>query len=65
MAAVWKQQPDEILKDWLFQAMYKSTDLTDWERNFLVSIDKQYRKTGKLSKKQQDILERIYAEKTR
>lgn len=38
--------------------------LTEWEENFLSSIEYQYNQRGSLSDKQFEILERIYSEKT-
>lgn len=38
--------------------------LTDWERSFMESITDQWDRTGRLSERQAEILERIYAEKT-
>jgi hypothetical protein len=38
--------------------------LSDWERGFIVSVRSQFDRTNSLSKKQQEILERIYADKT-
>jgi hypothetical protein len=64
MAEVWHMEDPIIIQHWLFQVLYHSKDLTDWERKFLVDIDKQFHRTGRLSQKQQEIVERIYAEKT-
>ncbi len=41
-----------------------SRTLTEWEENFIASIEYQYNMKRKLSDKQFEILERIYAEKT-
>ena len=65
MAEVWKPKSMELLKHWIFESLYHGFDITDWERNFLVSIDKQLHNTRYLSQKQEETLERIYAEKTK
>ncbi len=41
-----------------------SKPLTAWERSFMESITDQWDRTNRLSEKQLEILERIYAEKT-
>lgn len=41
-----------------------SKDLTDWEMNFIDDINIKFDIYKKLSEKQFEILERIYAEKT-
>lgn len=38
--------------------------LTPWERTFMESVTEQMERAGTLSERQQEILERIYAEKT-
>lgn len=41
-----------------------SKELTKWEENFLESIAEQFETKGSLSERQQEILDRIYSEKT-
>ena len=41
-----------------------SRELTEWEENFVVSVRRQFKEKGMLSARQEEILERIYAEKT-
>lgn len=38
--------------------------LSKWEEDFMESITEQYGQSGKLSEKQKEVLERIYAHKT-
>ena len=52
-----------ILRDWIKRCLHESGGLSDWERNFLESIDDQFSHTGQLSRRQEEILERIYTEK--
>ena len=40
-----------------------SKPLTKWEESFMESITDQFERTGSLSERQLEILERIYAEK--
>jgi hypothetical protein len=66
MAQVWKSQPKEVLQQWIDDILNEaSDDLTEWESNFVDSLDSCLRNTGRLSQRQQEILERIYAEKTK
>jgi uncharacterized membrane-anchored protein len=66
MAEVWKPQPREVIESWIEDIISEASDkLTPWETNFVESVSKQLDRTGSLSQKQEEILERIYAEKTR
>lgn len=67
MALPWKQKPKEVLIHWissLDEPAVKET-LSDWEEHFVASLSFQIGRTGKVSEKQEQILERIYAEKTK
>ena len=64
MAEVWKSKPTRVLQDWIDQCI-ESTQLTHWERDFVESVGEQLERRGTLSERQQEILERIYAEKTK
>ena len=37
--------------------------LTDWEHDFIESVEKQFKQKGYLSEKQEEVLERIYRER--
>ena len=51
--------------DQMIEALHTpSRELTKWEENFLASIEEQYQKNKKLSERQVEILDKIYAEKT-
>jgi hypothetical protein len=65
MAEMWKMRDPEIIKHWIFESLYHSIGLTDWEWLVLVSIDKQFHSKGFISQRQQKILERIYVERTK
>lgn len=63
----WKQQPKEVLLHWigsLDNPAIHST-LSDWEQHFLASISFQILRSGSVSQKQQEVLEKIYAENTK
>lgn len=49
---------------WIDQCMEERHKLSDWERNFVIDIRLQLREKGRLSDKQAEVLERIYADKT-
>ena len=53
----------EIIADWLERCEGEARNLTDWERNFLESVQEQFDRSGHLSEKQIEILERIYCER--
>lgn len=65
MAEVFKQHPADVLLDWVEEITQNGKDLTPWEDDFVESIGDQLARTSKVSQKQQEILERIYAEKTK
>lgn len=54
----------EVIQSWL-DAINEDSDLTKWEQGFIESITQQFEERGTLSDRQEEILERIYAEKTR
>lgn len=49
---------------WITAVNEHGVNLTDWERQFMESVTDQWDRTGRLSDRQVEILERIYAEKT-
>ena len=66
MAQVWVPKDQELLQSWIDAIVEEaSDDLTDWEASFIDSIQGQLLKKGSLSQGQEEILERIYAEKTK
>lgn len=66
MSKIWQPKDNSTLKDWFDTICDEASDkLTEWETNFIDSI--QYRINGglNLSERQEQTLERIYAEKTK
>jgi len=65
MAQVWKPQSQEVYQSWVDVIKDEAQDkLSDWEFDFVNSIDIQLANCRDLSEKQATILERIYSEKT-
>ncbi len=54
----------EVLQDWITAIYDRGTGLSKWEADFIDSLQLQLESRGSLSERQQEILERIYAEKT-
>lgn len=54
----------KVLQHWITEVNDHGRGLTDWEQNFMESITEQFDERGTLSERQQEILERIYGEKT-
>jgi hypothetical protein len=55
---------EQTLRNWLDECLNHGRNLTEWEQDFCESLDQQLVAGRRLSPVQQDILERIYAEKT-
>lgn len=53
------------ISEWIQRIQEEGRGLTNWEEEFVQSIDEQMEQRGRISDKQEEILERIYAEKTR
>jgi uncharacterized membrane-anchored protein len=64
MAQMWQSKSKDVLEYWITSSLEEG-DLTKWETNFLESIDDQLSRSGKLSERQQEILEKIYVEKVK
>ena len=65
MPPIWKPTDPKTLRYYIDTILEEAEDkLNDWERNFIDSIDKGLERYGKLSQRQEEILERIYADKT-
>lgn len=60
----WKSQPPEVLQHWIDSLKIEHESLSEWENNFILSVEAHLTRSGTLSQKQQLILERIYSEKT-
>jgi hypothetical protein len=67
MAEIWKSLSLDTYKCWA-QAILDEHDisnkLTDWELNFVTDIKDQLETGFALSRRQAEVLERIYAQKT-
>jgi hypothetical protein len=50
--------------DWIREINENGKGLTDWEANFMESVTDQFERTGEVSPKQREHIERIYATKT-
>ena len=59
------RQSKETIGRWLLVIEESGRDLTKWEGSFIESIADQFASTKSISDRQEEILERIYAEKTR
>lgn len=53
------------IEDWLAAIEEDQDRLTKWEADFVESLRDQWERRGSLSERQVEILERIYAERTR
>jgi repressor of nif and glnA expression len=58
------KQKLEVIADWIERINTEGRKLTEWELEFMESIAEQFDRIGSLSDRQEEILERIYAEKT-
>jgi len=58
------QEHRNKLDRWIMTIEVKGRGLTPWEDEFVESIKTQLEKKGTCSIKQEEILERIYSEKT-
>lgn len=54
----------EVIKQWITTIVEEGTKLTKWELDFMESIADQFTEKNWISDKQEEILERIYSEKT-
>lgn len=62
----WKPQSNEVHRAWINAIIDEAQDsLSTWEMGFITSITTIVEKGWGLSQKQEEILERIYAEKTK
>ena len=57
-------KPWGVIEDWIDRCQHSSSGLTAWEQDFIDSLEDQFGRTGSISDRQEEILERIYAEKT-
>lgn len=66
MAKVWEAQDISTYLNWV-EAIYgeASDALNNWEVDFLDSVETKLRQKRQITQSQAEILERIYAEKTK
>lgn len=65
VAPIWKSKEQHIYQGWIDAILTEASDeLTEWETNFVSSLQDQLLKKGRLSEAQEKILDRIYTEKT-
>jgi hypothetical protein len=67
MPPIWKPLAKEIYYQWIESLKDEAwEELNEWEQNFVTDIERRLMKYReyKLSEKQHEILERLYAEKT-
>jgi hypothetical protein len=65
MAPIWKPQSHEVLESWITAILEEaSDDLNDWETNFIEDMTIRIANKWQLSQKQEETLEKIYANKT-
>lgn len=58
------KQPATVIADWIERANTEGRGLTGWEVQFMESLTEQFGSSGSISERQEEILERIYSEKT-
>jgi hypothetical protein len=58
------KQTKEVIASWIARVNDEGFELTAWELGFMANISAQFEQSGSLSEKQEEILERIYANKT-
>lgn len=58
-----RMSPD-LIEHWLRELERPAKTLSSWELQFLESVSDQFLRTHRLSEKQFEILEKVYAEKT-
>ena len=54
----------QVIEAWINHVNDNGVNLTKWELDFMQSITEQFVSWKKISDKQEEILERIYTEKT-
>ena len=59
-----KRPPKAVIKQWIDDVINTGRGLTPWENEFISDISDQFNERGSLSEKQEEILERIYVNKT-
>ncbi len=55
----------QVIKLWIDRVNEEGRGLSKWELAFMESVTEFFERTGRLSGLQEEILERIYAQKTK
>lgn len=55
----------QVIEDWINRVNEEGVNLTKWELSFMESVTEQFEKWRTISDKQEEILERIYAQRTK
>lgn len=54
----------KVIENWITQINEHGVNLSKWEQDFMESITDQFSRTNRVSDKQEEIIERIYADRT-
>lgn len=57
-------QKPEVIEYWINTINDEGINLSKWEQDFMESITEQWERRRSVSDKQEEIIERIYADKT-
>ena len=57
-------KPKAVIESWIELVNTEGRGLSRWEQDFMDSITQQFYETASLSDRQEEILERIYSERT-
>jgi len=57
-------QDKKVIKNWIDTINEEAINLSKWEQDFMESVTEQFERKGSVSDKQEEIIERIYADKT-
>lgn len=58
------KQEKETIRHWIETINKEGKNLSSWEEEFMESLTEKFENRGWISEKQEEVLERIYSEKT-
>jgi hypothetical protein len=58
------RQKSGVIRDWIELINTEGIGLTEWEECFMESLADQFDRSGSISDRQEEILERIYTNRT-
>jgi hypothetical protein len=58
------KHPPEVIQSWIETLRNEGRNLSKWEEDFLDSIEERFASQDYISERQEEVLERIYAERT-